>query len=70
MAAKLMILLGIALLAGGLILYFAPGAFGWFGKLPGDIDIQRGNTRIFFPLTSMIVVSLVLTLVLNLFFRR
>ncbi|HEY8520397.1 MAG TPA: DUF2905 domain-containing protein [Gammaproteobacteria bacterium] len=70
MAAKLMILLGIALLAAGLILYFAPGAFGWFGKLPGDINIERGNTRIFFPLTSMIVVSLILTLVLNLLFRR
>lgn len=70
MAAKILMLAGLALLAAGVILYFVPGALGWFGKLPGDINIERGSTRIFFPLTSMIIVSLVLTLLVNLFFRR
>lgn len=70
MAAKILMLAGLALLAAGAILYFVPGALGWFGKLPGDINIERGSTRIFFPLTSMIIVSLVLTLLVNLFFRR
>lgn len=70
MVAKIFIGLGVALLAVGLILQFAPGLLSWFGRLPGDINITRGETRIFFPITSMIVVSLLLTLVINLFFRR
>jgi hypothetical protein len=70
MFAKLLIGLGLAILAAGLLLYLAPGAFKWFGRLPGDIHIERGSTKIFFPITSMIVISLVLTLIVNLFFRR
>lgn len=72
MLGKILIAAGIALVALGLIVQFAPGLLGWFGRLPGDIDIviTRPNSRIYFPLTSMIVVSLVLTLVVSLFFRR
>jgi hypothetical protein len=74
MLAKTLIAIGLAILALGILLYVAPGAlpkaFGWFGRLPGDIDIERGNTRFFFPLTSMILVSLVLTIIVNLLFRR
>lgn len=70
MLAKVLIGFGLAVLALGILLHFAPGALGWFGRLPGDIDIERGNTRFFFPLTSMIVVSIVLTVIVNLFFRR
>lgn len=67
---KSLILLGLALAALGLLLSYAPGLFGWFGKLPGDIRIEDGNRSLFIPLTSMIVVSLVLTLIVNLFLRR
>ena len=70
MLAKVLVIAGLVLLAAGLILYVAPNAFGWFGKLPGDIHIERGNTRVFIPLTSMILISLLLTVLLNLFFRR
>lgn len=70
MLGKLLIGLGAALLGLGLIIQYAPGLVSWFGKLPGDIDIARDGTRIFIPITSMIIVSLVLTLLLNLFFRR
>ena len=41
---------------------------GWFGRLPGDIRIEDEHRSFFFPITSMIVISL--TLLLNLFFRR
>jgi hypothetical protein len=68
--AKILIGLGLAICAVGLLLYFAPGALGWFGRLPGDINIERGNTRFFFPLTSMIIVSIVITVLFNLFFRK
>ena len=69
MLAKILIGIGLAILALGILLYLAPGALGWFGRLPGDINIERGNTRFYFPLTSMIIVSVVLTII-NVFFRR
>ena len=70
MLAKTFIVAGISLLLVGLALLYAPGLLSWFGRLPGDLHIERGQTRIFIPITSMIVVSVVLTLIVNLFFRR
>ena len=70
MLAKLLIVFGIGLALVGLVLQFAPGLLSWFGRLPGDIYIEREGTRIFIPITSMIVLSLVLTLIVNLLFRR
>lgn len=66
---KWIIYLGLALVVIGAIIQYAPWAVSWFGKLPGDIRIGTGRTRVFIPLTSMIVVSLVLTVVFNLFRR-
>lgn len=54
--------LGLALL--GLLVW--SGALSWFGRLPGDIRIEKENARIFFPVTSMILISVVLTLLINL----
>jgi hypothetical protein len=67
---KLLLLLGFILVLLGLVLSFAPGLLGWFGHLPGDIRIERENGTFIFPLTSMIIVSVVLTILINLFFRR
>lgn len=69
-SGKFFILAGLALLALGLALRYAPGLLSWFGRLPGDIRIEEENRYVFIPITSMIVVSLVLTLIINLFFRR
>ncbi len=69
MTAKILIYLGLMLLAMGLVLSIAPGALSWFGKLPGDINIQRGGTRIYIPFTSMLLISVVLTLLVNLLRR-
>lgn len=65
--AKLLIIFGLLLIALGLIWQFAPWLLNWFGKLPGDINILKGDTRIFIPITSMAVVSVVLTIIINLF---
>jgi uncharacterized membrane protein len=65
--AKSLIIIGLILVALGLIWQFAPWLLNWFGKLPGDINIDKGNSRIFIPITSMAVVSLVLTIIINLF---
>ena len=45
------------------------GVLGWFGRLPGDVRITNGNTRVFIPITSMIVVSVVLSVGLTLLRR-
>lgn len=66
---KWIIYLGLALVLIGAIVQYAPWAVNWFGKLPGDIRIGTGRTRIFIPLTSMILVSVVLTVIFNLFRR-
>ena len=54
---------GIVLILVGALVW--AGAFSWFGKLPGDIHIEGENSHFFFPLTTMIVISLVLTVILN-----
>lgn len=54
--------LGAAMVVVGLVM---AGALGWVGRLPGDIRIESGNTRVYFPIVTMIVVSVVLSLVLS-----
>ncbi len=67
---KLLVGLGVILVLLGLAVNYAPGLLGWFGKLPGDIRIEEEHRFIFIPLTSMLVISIILTLILNLFFRK
>ncbi len=55
---------GALLAAVGVTVYY--GGFSWFGRLPGDIRYQGDNTRVVIPITSMILVSVVLTLLANL----
>ncbi|WP_457972863.1 DUF2905 family protein [Arthrobacter sp. D1-17] len=45
------------------------GWLSWFGHLPGDVRIDRGNLRVYFPWVSMIVVSVVVSIVISLFRR-
>jgi Protein of unknown function (DUF2905) len=67
---KVLLLLGMVMALIGAILIWAPGLLGWFGHLPGDIRIERGNGSFWFPITSMLIVSIVLSILVNLFFRR
>ena len=65
---RLLLVVGVVVAAvGGLFLL--GGALG-LGRLPGDLSFGRGNLRVYVPLASSIVLSLVATLLLNLFFRR
>jgi hypothetical protein len=61
----MIILGGIFLLLGNL-----SGKVPWIGRLPGDIYIERGNWSFYFPLATSILLSIVLTVILSLFFRR
>lgn len=70
MVGKLLVVLGLTVAAIGLAMMYAPWLVSWFGRLPGDISITRDGSRIFIPITSMIIVSVVLTIIVNLIFRR
>ncbi|MCG8353625.1 MAG: DUF2905 domain-containing protein [Chloroflexales bacterium] len=63
-----LIVAGIVLLGIGVV-FLALGRLPWLGRLPGDILIERENLRIFIPLGTMILLSLILTLVLNVIAR-
>ena len=67
--ARWLIIAGSIILVLGLILQFAPWLLNWFGKLPGDIRIESGRSRIFIPITSMIIVSIIVTVLINIFRR-
>ena len=49
---------------------YAPWLVNWFGRLPGDIRIQNEKSFVFIPIVSMLVVGIILTLIVNLFFRK
>jgi hypothetical protein len=66
---RLLLIGGVILAVLGIILIFAP-SLPFIGRLPGDIRIEAGNVRIYIPLGTMLVVSLILTLSLNLFNRQ
>ena len=66
---KTLILLGAVLVVLGVIFLIAP-KIPFLGKLPGDIHLRGKNWRFSFPVVTCIVISIVLTLFLNLFSRR
>ncbi len=65
---RTLIYLGVILVVVGVVVTFA-GKIPWLGHLPGDIMIERGRFRFYFPLTTSILVSVIVSLVLY-FFRR
>lgn len=55
---------GLVLLAAGLVFYFFQDKLGWLGHLPGDFRIERPGFRFYFPLATMVLLSLLLNAVL------
>jgi di/tricarboxylate transporter len=66
-AGPVIVAIGVAIVVVGVLV--TRGWLSWFGRLPGDIRIESESTRVYVPLTSMLLVSLALTLVINLFRR-
>ena len=66
---RILIVVGLVAVIAGLVMQFAPQTFSWFGKLPGDIRYEKGNLKFFFPITTMILLSLGISLLLKLFGR-
>lgn len=67
-AGKLLVLVGGIIVIFGLVLIVG-GRIPFLGRLPGDISFSRGNTHVYIPIMTGIVISVILTVVLNLFFR-
>jgi membrane protein implicated in regulation of membrane protease activity len=67
--AKMLLFLGLFLaVIGGIML--AGGKLLGLGRLPGDIFFQKGNFSFYFPVVTSIILSLLLTIILNVFLRR
>lgn len=63
----LVVLGGLAVVVIGVLIW--SGALSWFGRLPGDIRYEGENSRVFIPITSTIIASVVLTVLVNLIGR-
>lgn len=66
---RLLILLGVVAVVAGAALLLAD-RLPWLGRVPGDILVRRGRTTFYFPIVTCLVVSIVLTILVNLFWRR
>jgi hypothetical protein len=65
---KILLIVGAVIIVAGLILVFA-NHIPFLGKLPGDIVIKKENFTFYFPIVTMIIVSVVLTIIINIIFR-
>lgn len=64
-----LIILGLILVAAGLVISFSPKIPTWLGRLPGDIHIKRANFSFHFPLATCLLISAILSFVMWLFRR-
>lgn len=64
---KLLIYLGIIMLIIGLVIEYVPISINWFGRLPGDIRINKPGFSFFMPITSMILFSVAVSLLIWLY---
>lgn len=65
---RMLMILGGLIFVVGLLLTLS-GRIPWLGNLPGDVAIERENLRVYAPFGTMVVLSVILTVVLNLIAR-
>jgi len=64
---KYLILAGCLILVAGVLIYFFHDKLHWIGRLPGDIRIEKENFRFYFPITTMILLSLIVSILIRIF---
>ncbi|HZD11677.1 MAG TPA: DUF2905 domain-containing protein [Candidatus Binatia bacterium] len=67
--ARILIIIGLTIAFAGFIILVAARIFPWLGNLPGDFRIEGRNYRIYFPLATMILISILGTILLNIVIR-
>ena len=63
---KYIVLIGLGVVLIGLLIYFLHDRLHWIGRLPGDIRVEKENFRFYFPITTMIIFSILLTVIIRL----
>ena len=66
---KYIILFGAVIIVIGIVVYFFHDKLHWIGNLPGDIKIKKENFRFYFPITTMILFSVLLTIAIRIIKR-
>jgi hypothetical protein len=66
---KWIMIVGAFILLAGIIIYFFHDKLHWIGRLPGDVRVERENFRFYFPITTMILLSLLLSLIMQIIKR-
>lgn len=61
---KYIIIAGVVIVLLGVIIYFFHDKLSWIGRLPGDIRIEKENFRFYFPITTMILLSVFVSLLI------
>lgn len=67
--ARILIIIGLVITLSGVLILVAVRYFPWLGNLPGDIRYERENVKIYFPLVTMILISLLGSVLLNILLR-
>jgi H+/Cl- antiporter ClcA len=63
---RYIIFMGIAIIVIGALVYFLHDKLHWIGRLPGDIRVEKENFRFYFPIVTMLLFSLLITIIINL----
>ena len=66
---KYIIVFGLMIVIAGIVIYFFHDKLHWIGRLPGDIRIEKQNSRFYFPITTMVLFSVVVSVILSIIRR-
>jgi hypothetical protein len=66
---KYIIIIGAGIILVGIVIYFFHDKLHWIGRLPGDIRIEKENFRVYFPITTMILLSILVTIIFRIIRR-
>ena len=66
---KYILIAGIFIVIAGILIYFFHDYFKWVGRLPGDIRVEKENFRFYFPIVTMILFSILITIIISIFKR-
>ena len=61
---KILIILGVIVIIAGIIVYFGGYKLNFLGKLPGDIRVEKENFRFYFPVTTIILLSIIVSFII------
>ncbi|MBL7741085.1 MAG: DUF2905 domain-containing protein [Chitinophagaceae bacterium] len=62
---KWIMIAGLFIVLAGVIIYFFHDKLNWIGRLPGDIRVEKENFRFYFPITTLIIFSLLATIIIQ-----